>query len=125
MATTSNFGLLLAGRFILGFAVALSAIAECIYIAEISTPEKRGLCLFVFAEDTVLVVTLLTFETFTHFDFGIGQLIENNQWSSFVDSSHPQSLPFPFAGFSIVQFATCLMESAMPAMGIKPRLDMN
>jgi SP family facilitated glucose transporter-like MFS transporter 12 len=42
MATTSNFGLLLIGRFILGFAVALSAIAECIYIAEISTPEKRG-----------------------------------------------------------------------------------
>ena len=42
MATTSNFGLLLVGRFILGFAVALSAIAECIYIAEISTPEKRG-----------------------------------------------------------------------------------
>jgi predicted MFS family arabinose efflux permease len=45
MATTSNFGLLLVGRFILGFAVALSAIAECIYIAEISTPEKRGLCI--------------------------------------------------------------------------------
>ncbi len=42
MATTSNFGVLLIGRFILGFAVALSAIAECIYIAEISTPEKRG-----------------------------------------------------------------------------------
>jgi SP family facilitated glucose transporter-like MFS transporter 12 len=48
MATTSNFGLLLVGRFILGFAVALSAIAECIYIAEISTPEKRGLGQFTF-----------------------------------------------------------------------------
>jgi SP family facilitated glucose transporter-like MFS transporter 12 len=42
MSSTSSFGLLLVGRFILGFAVALSAIAECIYIAEISTPEKRG-----------------------------------------------------------------------------------
>ena len=42
MSSTSSFGLLLVGRFILGFAVALSAIAECIYIAEISTPDKRG-----------------------------------------------------------------------------------
>lgn len=43
MAMASDFGLLLLGRFILGFAVSLSAIAECIYIAEISTPEKRGM----------------------------------------------------------------------------------
>jgi predicted MFS family arabinose efflux permease len=42
MASTNSFGLLLVGRFILGFAVSLSAIAECIYISEISTPEKRG-----------------------------------------------------------------------------------
>jgi hypothetical protein len=102
MATTSNLGLLLVGRFILGFAVALSAIAECIYIAEISTPEKRGLCLFLIAKDTVLVVTLLTIETFTHFDFGIGQLIENHKWSSFVYASHSQSPP---SHFPSVQFA--------------------
>ena len=40
---TSSFFLLLLGRFILGFAVSLSAIAECIYISEIASPEKRGM----------------------------------------------------------------------------------
>lgn len=43
MATTSNFLVLVLGRFILGFAVSLSAIAECIYIAEIATSGKRGI----------------------------------------------------------------------------------
>ncbi len=42
IAATSSFSLILLGRFILGFAVSLSAIAECIYISEISTPERRG-----------------------------------------------------------------------------------
>ena len=40
---STTFGLLLAGRFVLGFAVSLSAIAECIYISEIAPPEKRGM----------------------------------------------------------------------------------
>lgn len=43
LAFSSRFPLLLVGRFLLGFAVSLSAIAECIYISEISTPEKRGM----------------------------------------------------------------------------------
>ena len=43
VSASSDFILLLAGRFILGFAVSLSAIAECIYISEIATPEKRGM----------------------------------------------------------------------------------
>ena len=43
LATSTTFGLLLAGRFVLGFAVSLSAIAECIYISEIAPPEKRGM----------------------------------------------------------------------------------
>ena len=43
MSFTSSFLVLLVGRFILGFAVSLSAIAECIYISEISTPDKRGM----------------------------------------------------------------------------------
>lgn len=43
VASTSSYSLILLGRFVLGFAVSLSAIAECIYISEISTPEKRGM----------------------------------------------------------------------------------
>lgn len=43
LSLTSNLFFLLLGRFVLGFAVALSAIAECIYISELSTPEKRGM----------------------------------------------------------------------------------
>ena len=43
LSLTSSYALLLMGRFILGFAVSLSAIAECIYISELSTPEKRGM----------------------------------------------------------------------------------
>ena len=42
VAFASNLSSVLLGRFILGFAVSLSAIAECIYIAEISTPNRRG-----------------------------------------------------------------------------------
>ena len=33
LAASTTFGLLLVGRFVLGFAVSLSAIAECIYIS--------------------------------------------------------------------------------------------
>ena len=43
MQNSTSYGLLLAGRFVLGFAVSLSAIAECIYISEIAPPEKRGM----------------------------------------------------------------------------------
>ena len=43
MEHSTSYGLLLAGRFVLGFAVSLSAIAECIYISEIAPPEKRGM----------------------------------------------------------------------------------
>jgi SP family facilitated glucose transporter-like MFS transporter 12 len=43
LALTSSYAMLLVGRFVLGFAVALSAIAECIYISEIASPEKRGM----------------------------------------------------------------------------------
>ena len=39
---SQNIGELLVGRFVIGFAVSVSAIAECIYISEISTPERRG-----------------------------------------------------------------------------------
>ncbi len=42
IAATSSLTLILFGRFVLGFAVSLSAIAECIYISEISTPDRRG-----------------------------------------------------------------------------------
>ncbi|CAM6054191.1 unnamed protein product, partial [Sphagnum tenellum] len=43
LAFSTNLFFLLSGRFILGFAVSLSAIAECIYISEIATAEKRGM----------------------------------------------------------------------------------
>ena len=43
MENSTSYGLLLVGRFVLGFAVSLSAIAECIYISEIAPPEKRGM----------------------------------------------------------------------------------
>ena len=42
VAFSKNFASVLFGRFVLGFAVSLSAIAECIYIAEISIPNRRG-----------------------------------------------------------------------------------
>ena len=38
IAFSNSFTSVLFGRFILGFAVSLSAISECIYIAEISIP---------------------------------------------------------------------------------------
>ncbi len=43
ISLTSTLWILLLGRLILGFAVSLSAIAECIYIAEIATDGKRGM----------------------------------------------------------------------------------
>ena len=57
---TSTFILLLLGRFILGFAVSLSAIAECIYISELSTPAKRGM-LVSFNELAITVGILVAF----------------------------------------------------------------
>lgn len=33
---------LLVGRFVMGYAVALSAICECVYISEIAPAEHRG-----------------------------------------------------------------------------------
>lgn len=43
LAFSYSYGWLLVGRFIVGFAVALSAVSECIYISEISTPHNRGM----------------------------------------------------------------------------------
>lgn len=43
LAFSHSYGWLLVGRFIVGFAVALSAVSECIYISEISTPHNRGM----------------------------------------------------------------------------------
>ena len=42
IAFSNGLTSVLFGRFILGFAVSLSAISECIYIAEISIPNRRG-----------------------------------------------------------------------------------
>lgn len=57
---TSTFFFFLLGRFILGFAVALSAIAECIYISELSVPSKRGM-LVSFNELAITVGILIAF----------------------------------------------------------------
>lgn len=43
LAFSYSYGWLLVGRFIVGFAVALSAVSECIYISEISTAHNRGM----------------------------------------------------------------------------------
>ena len=43
MAFSSSLLQLLVGRFTIGFAVSLSAMAECLYISEISSPNNRGL----------------------------------------------------------------------------------
>lgn len=43
LALAPSFAVLIVGRFILGFGVSLSAIAECIYISEIAPPKRRGL----------------------------------------------------------------------------------
>lgn len=42
-AAAPTFNVVVAGRIILGFAVSLSAIAECIYISEIAPAKSRGL----------------------------------------------------------------------------------
>lgn len=54
---SSTFFFLMLGRFILGFAVSLSAIAECIYISELSTPAKRGM--FVSFNELAITVGIL------------------------------------------------------------------
>ena len=43
MAFSHSLLQLLIGRFTVGFAVSLSAMAECLYISEISAPSNRGL----------------------------------------------------------------------------------
>lgn len=43
LALAPSFAVLFVGRFIVGFGVSLSAIAECIYISEIAPANKRGL----------------------------------------------------------------------------------
>lgn len=43
LAFAPSFAILIIGRFIIGFGVSLSAIAECIYISEIAPAKKRGL----------------------------------------------------------------------------------
>lgn len=43
LAFSQTYNWLLVGRFIVGFAVALSAVSECIYISEISNPQNRGM----------------------------------------------------------------------------------
>ena len=60
ISATSTFFLLILGRFILGFAVSLSAIAECIYISELSVPSKRGM-LVSFNELAITIGILLAF----------------------------------------------------------------
>ncbi|XP_059089463.1 solute carrier family 2, facilitated glucose transporter member 10-like isoform X2 [Tigriopus californicus] len=54
---SSHLGVILFGRFMLGFAVSLSAIAECIYISEIVRPEKRGM--FVSLNELTITVGIL------------------------------------------------------------------
>ncbi|XP_020623523.1 solute carrier family 2, facilitated glucose transporter member 12-like [Orbicella faveolata] len=43
LALAPSFAVLIVGRFIVGFGVSLSAIAECIYISEIAPAKRRGL----------------------------------------------------------------------------------
>lgn len=43
LAFAPSFAVLVVGRFIVGFGVSLSAIAECIYISEIAPAKRRGL----------------------------------------------------------------------------------
>jgi MFS transporter, SP family, solute carrier family 2 (facilitated glucose transporter), member 12 len=42
MAVAPSFGVLLLGRFVVGIGVAVSAVADCLYISEISPPSARG-----------------------------------------------------------------------------------
>jgi len=43
MAMAQSLSTLLIGRFIVGFAVSMSAMSECLYISEISRPNNRGM----------------------------------------------------------------------------------
>ncbi|KAH3782648.1 solute carrier family 2, facilitated glucose transporter member 10-like isoform X2 [Dreissena polymorpha] len=55
-----NFGVLVVGRLLVGFAVSVSATAECIYISEIAPPKQRGL-LVSFNELGITVGLLLAY----------------------------------------------------------------
>lgn len=57
VSCSSSLSVILFGRFMLGFAVSLSAIAECIYISEIVRPEKRGM--FVSLNELTITVGIL------------------------------------------------------------------
>lgn len=43
LGVASNFAVLVVGRLLVGFAVSVSAMAECIYISEIAPANRRGL----------------------------------------------------------------------------------
>ncbi|XP_029185317.2 solute carrier family 2, facilitated glucose transporter member 12-like isoform X1 [Acropora millepora] len=60
LACAPSFPVLVVGRFVVGFGVSLSAIAECIYISEIAPPDRRGL-LVSFNEVGICVGILLAY----------------------------------------------------------------
>ncbi|KAK2562364.1 Solute carrier family 2, partial [Acropora cervicornis] len=60
LACAPSFPVLVLGRFVVGFGVSLSAIAECIYISEIAPPDRRGL-LVSFNEVGICVGILLAY----------------------------------------------------------------
>jgi len=43
LSSSGDYATLLAGRFCIGWAVALSAVSECIYITEVSAAHNRGM----------------------------------------------------------------------------------
>ena len=74
MENSTSYGLLLAGRFVLGFAVSLSAIAECIYISEIAPQEKRGMLVSLNELGITVGVLLVYLVNFTFADVDGGWL---------------------------------------------------
>lgn len=60
LAIAPSFAVLVIGRFVVGFGVSLSAIAECIYISEIAPAKRRGL-LVSFNEVGICIGILLAY----------------------------------------------------------------
>lgn len=60
LALAPSFAVLVVGRFVVGFGVSLSAIAECIYISEIAPMNRRGL-LVSFNEVGICIGILLAY----------------------------------------------------------------
>jgi len=60
LACAPSFAVLVVGRFVVGFGVSLSAIAECIYISEIAPAKRRGL-LVSFNEVGICIGILLAY----------------------------------------------------------------